>query len=43
MVNGIFVEVHPDPQNALCDAATQLSFLEFEDLLNDTSEKGLAP
>jgi len=25
---GLFIEVHPDPQNALCDAASQLSFDE---------------
>ena len=34
-VDGIFVEVHPDPKNAKCDAATQLSFDEFENLIND--------
>jgi len=28
-IDGIFVEVHPDPPSALCDAATQLSFNEF--------------
>jgi 2-dehydro-3-deoxyphosphooctonate aldolase (KDO 8-P synthase) len=27
---GIFVEVHPEPTRAKCDAATQLSFDEFE-------------
>ncbi len=32
-VDGIFVEVHPDPNKALCDAATQLSFVEFENLI----------
>jgi 2-dehydro-3-deoxyphosphooctonate aldolase (KDO 8-P synthase) len=32
-VDGFFVEVHPDPQNALSDAATQLSFDEFDRLL----------
>ncbi len=25
---GLFIEVHPDPKNALCDAASQLSFDE---------------
>ncbi len=25
-ISGLFIEVHPDPQNALCDAASQLSF-----------------
>jgi len=33
--DGIFVEVHPEPRNALCDAATQLSFNEFNDLLQN--------
>lgn len=33
-INGIFVEVHPDPPSALCDAATQLSFDEFISLMN---------
>lgn len=32
-VDGLFVEVHPDPNKALCDAATQLSFDEFENLI----------
>ena len=27
-IAGLFVEVHPDPRNALCDAASQLSFDE---------------
>lgn len=30
---GLFVEVHPDPQNALCDAASQLSFDEAKRLI----------
>lgn len=30
---GLFVEVHPDPQNALCDAASQLSFDEATRLI----------
>ena len=34
-VDGIFVEVHPDPVNAKCDAATQLSFSEFESLIDE--------
>ena len=34
-VDGIFVEVHPDPPNAKCDAATQLSFEEFNLLIKD--------
>ena len=34
-VDGLFVEVHPDPKNAKCDAATQFSFSEFENLMNN--------
>ncbi len=30
---GLFVEVHPEPQRALCDAASQLSFAEAERLI----------
>lgn len=30
---GLFVEVHPDPKNALCDAASQLSFDEAQRLI----------
>lgn len=32
-IDGIFVEVHPNPKTAKCDAATQLSFEEFETLI----------
>jgi 2-dehydro-3-deoxyphosphooctonate aldolase (KDO 8-P synthase) len=32
-VDGFFVEVHPDPPNALSDATTQLSFDEFDRLV----------
>jgi 2-dehydro-3-deoxyphosphooctonate aldolase (KDO 8-P synthase) len=32
-VDGFFIEVHPDPPNALSDAATQLSYDEFDRLL----------
>jgi 2-dehydro-3-deoxyphosphooctonate aldolase (KDO 8-P synthase) len=32
-IDGIFVEVHPNPVIAKCDAATQLSFDEFEKLI----------
>ncbi len=32
-VDGFFIEVHPDPPNALSDATTQLSFDEFDRLL----------
>lgn len=34
-VDGIFVEVHPTPGKAKCDAATQLSFIEFEKLIKN--------
>lgn len=34
-IDGIFVEVHPTPDAAKCDAATQLSFKDFEKLLKD--------
>lgn len=34
-INGIFVEVHPVPARAKCDAATQLSFNEFERLVRE--------
>lgn len=32
-VDGFFIEVHPDPENALSDATTQLSIDEFEALV----------
>lgn len=32
-VDGIFIEVHPDPQNALCDAASQLCTTDLENFL----------
>jgi len=32
-ISGLFIEVHPDPSCALCDAASQLSFAEAETLL----------
>lgn len=35
-IEGIFVEVHPSPDKAKCDAATQLSFSEFESLIKET-------
>jgi 2-dehydro-3-deoxyphosphooctonate aldolase (KDO 8-P synthase) len=35
-VDGIFVEVHPNPPKAKCDAATQLSFSEFDNLMKNT-------
>lgn len=34
-IDGIFVEVHPNPSSAKCDAATQLSFAEFEELIRE--------
>ena len=33
--DGIYVEVHPNPNIAKCDAATQLSFEEFERLIKE--------
>jgi len=33
--DGLFIELHPDFKNALCDSATQLSFSEFTDLLQN--------
>jgi 2-dehydro-3-deoxyphosphooctonate aldolase (KDO 8-P synthase) len=32
-IAGLFIEVHPDPKNALCDAASQLSFDEANRLI----------
>ena len=32
-VDGFFIEVHPDPANALSDATTQLDFDQFERLV----------
>ena len=32
--DGIMVEVHPDPENALSDGMQSLNFTEFEDLIN---------
>ncbi len=37
-VDGIFVEVHPDPAKALCDAASQLSMYELEEFLKPLLE-----
>ena len=33
----IFVEVHPNPKNAKCDAATQINFKEFENLIKEVT------
>ena len=32
-VDGIMLEVHPDPKNALSDQQQQLDFIELENLL----------
>jgi 2-dehydro-3-deoxyphosphooctonate aldolase (KDO 8-P synthase) len=32
-VDGVFIETHPDPEKALCDAASQLSVYELEEFL----------
>ncbi|MEL6699512.1 MAG: 3-deoxy-8-phosphooctulonate synthase [Bacteroidota bacterium] len=32
-IDGLFIEVHPDPAKALCDAASQLDMNELEDFL----------
>lgn len=32
-IQGLFVEVHPNPEKAKCDSVTQLSFKEFDDLM----------
>lgn len=34
-IDGLFIEVHPCPKIAKCDAATQLSFIEFENLIKE--------
>ncbi len=39
-VDGFFIEVHPDPPNAMSDATTQLSFDEFDRLL-ETARGGV--
>jgi len=36
--DGIYCEIHPDPENAKSDADTQLSFKEFEVLVNEVSK-----
>jgi 3-deoxy-7-phosphoheptulonate synthase len=33
--DGLLVEVHPSPEHALSDAAQQLTFVGFEDLMRD--------
>jgi 2-dehydro-3-deoxyphosphooctonate aldolase (KDO 8-P synthase) len=37
-VDGLFVEVHPDPVNALCDAASQLNMTALEEFLKPLLE-----
>lgn len=37
-VDGLFVEVHPDPANALCDAASQLPITSLEEFLKPLIE-----
>jgi 2-dehydro-3-deoxyphosphooctonate aldolase (KDO 8-P synthase) len=37
-VDGIFVEVHPQPEKALCDASSQLHTDELEDFLKPLIE-----
>ena len=37
-VDGIFIETHPDPENARCDAASQLSIYALEEFLKPLLE-----
>lgn len=37
-VDGIFIEAHPDPSNALCDAASQLCISDFENFVKPLIE-----
>ena len=37
-VDGIFIETHPDPSKALCDAASQLSVYDLEEFLKPLIE-----
>jgi len=32
--DGVMIEIHPDPENALVDGKQSLTFLEFRDLYN---------
>ncbi len=36
--HGLIIEVHPDPQNAKCDANQQLNFKEFKELMKELRE-----
>lgn len=38
--NGIFLETHPDPASARCDAASQFSLDRLEQLMTDAQELG---
>lgn len=37
-IDGLFIEVHPDPPNALCDAASQLNMNALEEFLKPLIE-----
>lgn len=37
-VDGVFIETHPDPSNALCDAASQLCIFDLEEFLKPLIE-----
>ncbi|HMO63168.1 MAG TPA: 3-deoxy-8-phosphooctulonate synthase [Ferruginibacter sp.] len=37
-VDGIFIEAHPEPEKALCDAASQLSMYQLEEFLKPLIE-----
>lgn len=37
-VDGLFIEAHPDPPNALCDAASQLNITDLEEFLKPLLE-----
>ena len=39
--DALFIEVHPDPPNALSDATTQLSFDEFDRLIEQLEAMGV--
>jgi 2-dehydro-3-deoxyphosphooctonate aldolase (KDO 8-P synthase) len=37
-VDGVFIETHPEPEKALCDAASQLSVYHLEEFLKPLIE-----
>ena len=37
-VDGVFIETHPDPSNALCDAASQLCVNDLEEFIKPLLE-----